>query len=467
MRKIQFKKLVIIFVFAGLFACFALIDTATGQTVVTTIPVGGSPGYVAVDTARNRIYIGDSGANGPSCISVIDGFTNTVIANVQLAEYSTALLDLAVNPETNRIYGTTGCAKYPVWRDHLFAMDGDTLGITHIRYGLIAGNGVAVNLSTNRIYASSWTWGYILVIDGATNATVGYIQQAGDGRIAVNPTTNRIYALISATSVYGPKAYKNTASVIDGVTNSIIERIAVDDMPSDVAVNSITNRIYVSHANSNEVWVIDGATDAIVATIPVGPEGYTHRRIAVNPQTNKIYVINSADDIVYLIDGFTNSLIAAVPVGDAPADLDINPDTGYIYVANAKDGTVSVITELISATIDIHPDTLNLNSKGKFITSYIELPEGYYVEDIDIDSVTLTKMNDVLLDPPLYTVGSSRIGDYDEDGNTDLMMQFDRQELIPVLEVGDVVITVTGELLDGPMFQGTDTIRVIDRGGKK
>jgi hypothetical protein len=44
------------------------------------------------------------------------------------------------------------------------------------------------------------------------------------------------------------------------------------------------------------------------------------------------------------------------------------------------------------------------------------------------------------------------------------MVKFDTQELIPLLEVGDAELTVSGELIDGPMFEGSDTIRVIDKG---
>lgn len=127
---------------------------------------------------------------------------------------------------------------------------------------------------------------------------------------------------------------------------------------------------------------------------------------------------------------------------------------------------IRVTSTIIQATIDIDPDTLNLKSKGKFITCYIELPEDYSVEDIDIDSVALTKINDDLLDPHLYTVGPFKIGDYDDDDVPDLMVKFDRQELIPLLEVGDAELTISGELLDGPMFEETDTIRVIDKGKK-
>ena len=118
----------------------------------------------------------------------------------------------------------------------------------------------------------------------------------------------------------------------------------------------------------------------------------------------------------------------------------------------------------IQANVAIKPETLNLKSKGKWVTCYIELPEGYYVEDIDIDSVTLTKINEDLLDPPLYTVGPSGIGDYDDNGIPDLMVKFDGQELIPLLEVGDAELTVAGELYDGTPFEGSDTIRVIDKG---
>lgn len=45
----------------------------------------------------------------------------------------------------------------------------------------------------------------------------------------------------------------------------------------------------------------------------------------------------------------------------------------------------------VIATIDINPDTLNLKSNGEYITAYIELPNGYNVEDIDCTSIRLGK----------------------------------------------------------------------------
>ena len=56
------------------------------------------------------------------------------------------------------------------------------------------------------------------------------------------------------------------------------------------------------------------------------------------------------------------------------------------------------------------------------------------------------------------------LGDYDSEGIPDLMVKFDRQAVIAMLQVGDAVnVTVTGKLYDGMPFEDSDVIRVIDQ----
>ena len=113
-------------------------------------------------------------------------------------------------------------------------------------------------------------------------------------------------------------------------------------------------------------------------------------------------------------------------------------------------------------TVVIDPEILNLRSKGKWITVYIELPGGYYANEIDVSTVVLNGTVPA-------EQGPTAIDDYDGDGVPDLMVKFDRaavqQYILNSVDLTEhfieVTLTVTGYLDDGTPFQGNDTIRVV------
>lgn len=113
----------------------------------------------------------------------------------------------------------------------------------------------------------------------------------------------------------------------------------------------------------------------------------------------------------------------------------------------------------VAATIDFDPDTLNLKSEGVPVTVYIELPEGYSVDDIDVATVTI----DVV---PVTGNGVSAmlhpttVSDYDGDGIPDRMVKFIRADVQAILTSGFPTVFVTGSV-GGATFEGTDTIRAI------
>jgi len=110
-------------------------------------------------------------------------------------------------------------------------------------------------------------------------------------------------------------------------------------------------------------------------------------------------------------------------------------------------------TELVPSsqdiTLDIDPDTLNLKSKGRWITAYLSA-ENASVYDLDISSIRLQNT----LEPERW--------DYQDDI---LMLKFNRQALIAILEVGESVeIKLSGKWKDGTDFEAYDYIRVINPG---
>ena len=106
----------------------------------------------------------------------------------------------------------------------------------------------------------------------------------------------------------------------------------------------------------------------------------------------------------------------------------------------------------IPAEVNIEPDTLNLASKGNWLTCYIQLPEDYNVADIDPNSVFI---EDEIVAQQFWIDGQVAIA------------KFNRSEVQSILSIGENKITITGELMDGTVFEGIDTIRVINRGNKK
>jgi hypothetical protein len=151
----------------------------------------------------------------------------------------------------------------------------------------------------------------------------------------------------------------------------------------------------------------------------------------------------------FYLKQFDGDIIAFVTYeANIPEDLNLDGDI--------NDHIIRYIIEapIAEATIDIDPNTLNLKSRGRWITTYIELSEGYNVNLIDVSTILLEDTISAQLRP-------TSIGDYDDDGIPDLMVKFDRSDVIDMLSPGTYNLKVTGELEDGSFFKGySDLITV-------
>ena len=120
-----------------------------------------------------------------------------------------------------------------------------------------------------------------------------------------------------------------------------------------------------------------------------------------------------------------------------------------------------ILRPTIAATIDLDPDVLNLRSSGEWVSCYIELPQGYNVGDIESDLIFLNETIPVVGDAPV------EIGDFDEDGNPDLMVKFERAPVIEWLETTElpentaqVTLKISGKVAS-TLLEGYTTVTIL------
>jgi YVTN family beta-propeller protein len=202
--------------------------------------------------------------------------------------------------------------------------------------------GVAVNPSLNRIYVAlnSQSTAAVVVIDGATNTVIDTIPTPrGAAELAVNVATARVYS-------GGCTSTSCSVTVIDGNTNAVLGSIPINASPGigvqGIAVNPVTNTIYVSDDNDVKVDVIDGYSNKIVTSVSFA--GAQPLGIAVDFGTNQ-YAVAIDGPYVYIVSGATNKIVKRLTVGSFATNIAINSFTSQAYVTNETfaPSTVSVV----------------------------------------------------------------------------------------------------------------------------
>lgn len=158
--------------------------------------------------------------------------------------------------------------------------------------------------------------------------------------IAVNPLTNRVY--IAGSNV----------EVVDQQSNQILDTITVGSgQLQGIAVDPVFRRAYVIDALDG-LFAINLTTDTVVGSI-AGANNYNG--IAVNPRTHRVYVQgpdNNGVAALFVFDGPTLSPIATIddssptyqPFGDPQVTVVVNPVTNKIYVpVNLYPGALWVV----------------------------------------------------------------------------------------------------------------------------
>jgi len=198
------------------------------------------------------------------------------------------------------------------------------------------------------------------VIESSTNTVVASIAlPTYAASVAVDTLTDTVY-------VGGLKSGHETLTVINGSTDIVTATIDLADTrdpePAGLAVDQATDTVYVATNRSNALTVIDGATDMVTGTITV-TGAVVLGQIAYDATTGSLYVTGdipgtARDNGLWVVDAATQAVTASVnlgpvAVGAAPG-VAVNASTDTIYVALPGAGEVKVIdggSDTVTATL--------------------------------------------------------------------------------------------------------------------
>ncbi len=351
-------------------------DTATVQVFDKSGEVGGVAGlphgageyaFAVCNAYTNRIYVlnnlsnlDGNGFTYPSFVSVIDGTTSGVIANVNAGNQPRGM---AINQATNKIYVTNA----PTFQGNqeipggITVIDGATNTATSADLSAFPGafsiEEIAVNEATNKAYVQilyddeNITLG---VLDGATNIVTPLNVGAGEVvAIRVNKALNRIYLV----------GFDGTMHILDGATDTEIATLNVTSgsVPRDVVISEATGRVFVADFDSDALTVINGATNSIITTLTVGDGPVA---IAVDELTNRVYVSSVNDKALFCINGDTLTVESTLSLPLRAAHLTVDSQDGRLYASTLNGAELSgvVIVDICSYTIS--PASLAFSKKG-------------------------------------------------------------------------------------------------------
>lgn len=141
--------------------------------------------------------------------------------------------------------------------------------------------------------------------------------------IAVNPVTDRVYIT---------SRENNRLLALNGNLQGPVAQIGVGERPFGVAVNPVTNRIYAAGFEDGRLSVIDGATDQVLRDIYLGVR---LSFVAVNTVTNRVFITSHGLPGVIVIDGGNNTVINVVTSGLlAPFGLAVSEPLNRVYVGD-------------------------------------------------------------------------------------------------------------------------------------
>ena len=465
------------------------------------VPLGATSGLLNVEVA------GVSSAG--QTFNVLAPSTNPVDEVGASLSVGSTTQALAILPDGSKGYAVS------TETDQLLPIDLDTLA--ELPPVAVGDQPVAVVVSPSGalVYCANAGDGTVSVVDTALDAQTASIFVGGSpSELVVDPSGDVVYVVqpglqqitlidTDATSAtfHGAVASLNTGASTRGATISpdgsklylgtdtgfLVISLEPTDFGAVASLNTGSSTrgatitpdgtLLILVTTDGVVLVVDvspGGDNAVVASLNTGS---STRGATISPDGSLLYLLQEdTDDILVFAIEISGSVSVVTPQNFGPtrvqligvATIDAGDDPGWVafdptgrdrtYVGANGDRTINVLGRnipgiCVGGELCVKPRRIWPPQRYRDIAAYYEPPDGFTIEDVHFESMTLNGL-EVMLEK-----GSAE-SDYDADGVADLFVCFDRCAFQEAMDLGESVeVCIEGTIgPDSLCFSTCDTI---------
>jgi YVTN family beta-propeller protein len=250
------------------------------------------------------------------------------------------LYQIVYSPSTNTVY-VASVGERGADNAQIVELDGDTLERKDTIELSVPLYGLGLNEKTQTLYGTDTRAGNVVAIDLETDdviATIGNSDGAHVRETVVDEDANLVYISVVGRG----DGAADEVWVIDGETNSLSHKIAVDtEQMTGIALDAEGNRVFGTGMGANEIAVVDLEKREVVERWPAGGERPTNA--AYDAASGRLFVTNQGTGTLTVLDADDGSLIESIETGAGALSVAFDEDDNRIYVSNRQAGTVSVV----------------------------------------------------------------------------------------------------------------------------
>ncbi len=314
-------------------------STSNANSLSTNIPTEGEvPVGLAFDSSNGDLYVtNDESTNGyvDSSVAVISASSNSLLGLIQVGGSPTGI---AYDPASHSIYASN------YWNGTVSEINTTTDRV--VQAISVGGEpwGLVYAPPEHELFVSEFNSPYLGVIDTRTDTLVTRVSldELPSG-VDYDPANGDVYVADASFWVKNP-AGNGDVAVVNASTNSLVTMIRTKGYPWSVAYDSGNGCVYETDSNTTVMNVISTTTNTVVGTLPVGRSAWGYSNDFADlyePRSGRVYV-----------SGFNSTMVAVISGARDANTFTAGPTAGSLTLfVNATWNGTTVQSQAIPITI--------------------------------------------------------------------------------------------------------------------